>query len=169
MAIISLAILLIVSPAVHAMQYTVGGTSGWNQGVVYDTWVSGKTFNVGDTLLFTYTGLHSVDVLSSKSDYDACSSSNTVKSYTDGNSTIPLDKAGSIYFICPTSGHCANGMKLAITVASSSTTPTTPSTGSGTTASPPPPPPSGASNVFNVNSFVLGTLVVIGVTFGLLG
>lgn len=46
------AILVLVLAAVPAMatDYTVGGSSGWSTGVDYNTWVSDKTFNVGDTL-----------------------------------------------------------------------------------------------------------------------
>lgn len=42
--------ILIATPAVYAAQHTVGGSSGWNPGVDYNTWASGETFNVGDTL-----------------------------------------------------------------------------------------------------------------------
>jgi hypothetical protein len=33
-----------------AADYKVGDDSGWDLGVDYDAWASGKTFNVGDTL-----------------------------------------------------------------------------------------------------------------------
>lgn len=46
----ALLILLLVAPAVYAVEYTVGDTSGWTQGFDYTGWVSGKTFKVGDVL-----------------------------------------------------------------------------------------------------------------------
>ncbi|KAH9733459.1 Uclacyanin-3 [Citrus sinensis] len=46
----ALLILLLVAPAVYAVEYTVGDTSGWTQGFDYTSWVSGKTFKVGDVL-----------------------------------------------------------------------------------------------------------------------
>ncbi|EFH38799.1 hypothetical protein ARALYDRAFT_920573 [Arabidopsis lyrata subsp. lyrata] len=93
---------------------------------------------------------------------------------------------GIKYFICPTPGHCANGMKLAVTVLAASAgppaTPTPPSTTPGTpttpdsppaggspttptpdsgSTSPPPPKPSGASK--GVMSYVLvGVSMVLG-------
>lgn len=42
--------LLLATPAVYAVDYTVGDTNGWTSGADYTTWVSGKTFRVGDAL-----------------------------------------------------------------------------------------------------------------------
>ena len=73
----------------------------------------------------------------SKSDYDSCSSGNSLQSYNDQNTKITLDKPGSRYFICGTASHCSGGMKLAVNVGGSgggssppSTPTTTPSSGS---------------------------------------
>ncbi|KAL5724004.1 hypothetical protein ACHQM5_007325 [Ranunculus cassubicifolius] len=129
----SVLIFLLVLPAVYAVDYTVGDSSGWTQGLDYTTWTAGKTFAVGDTLLFSYGGPHSVDVVS-KADYDSCGSSNAIESYSDGSTLITLNKTGSMYFICPAFGHCSGGQKLAVEVSAASggspaaPTPTTPST-----------------------------------------
>ncbi|XP_057497837.1 uclacyanin-3-like [Actinidia eriantha] len=162
-------ILLIATPAVRAVQHTVGDSNGWSQSTDFPTWASGKTFTVGDKLLFTYGGTHSVDIVS-ENDYNNCNAGSPINSYNNGKTTINLDKAGPMYFMCPTFGHCQNGMKLAITVMAA-TTPTTPTTGTPPAAispptdsstSPPstssdtpsttptssPPPPSGASRIF---------------------
>ncbi|XP_074588613.1 chemocyanin-like [Curcuma longa] len=125
-------------PAAVATDYTVGGSQGWNSGVDYSSWASGKTFNVGDTLLFQYSPLHSVAEVG-ESDFNACSASNSVQTHTDRSTRISLTAPGSRYFICGTSGHCSGGMKLAVTVAASgssddgSTAPSSPSSSSGTT------------------------------------
>ncbi|CAL5381239.1 unnamed protein product [Camellia sinensis] len=130
-------ILVIAAPAAYATQYTVGDASGWAQQVNYITWVSGKTFRVGDTLLFTYVAtMHSVDVVS-QSDYNSCNTANALTSYTGGNNNVYLTTTGSMYFICPTPGHCQSGMKLAITVAAAGT-------------SPPPPPPAAYATQYTV-------------------
>ncbi|XP_026416428.1 blue copper protein-like [Papaver somniferum] len=128
-----------------ATDYTVGDTAGWASGVNYDTWLTGKTFAVGDTLVFNYgSGAHSVAEVS-KSDYEGCSSANALASESDGATTITLNKAGTRYFICGIPGHCSNGMKLAVTVGAaggtgtggSTTTPTpTPTTTTPTTTTP---------------------------------
>lgn len=43
-------LLLAAVPAVFAVTFQVGDNAGWASGVNYTTWVSGKTFRVGDTL-----------------------------------------------------------------------------------------------------------------------
>ncbi|KAM0949006.1 putative Blue (type 1) copper binding protein [Dioscorea sansibarensis] len=128
---IGVLLLVCCVPLVLSTDYTVGDTSGWNSGVDYSTWTSGKTFKVGDTLAFNYgSGVHTVAEVSS-SDYDSCSSSNALSTDNSGSTTVSLKSAGTRYFICTVPGHCSNGMKLSVTVAGdggSSSTPTTPST-----------------------------------------
>ncbi|XP_062175116.1 uclacyanin-3-like [Alnus glutinosa] len=182
---ITLLILMLTAPAVYGVQHTVGGTNGWTQSVNYDTWAAGETFVVGDTLLFTYTSSHSVDTVS-QADYTSCSSTNPISSNSDGSTTIDLPKTGSMYFICPTAGHCLGGMKLQVNViAANGTSPTTPSpppsttTPSGTpsttppsttVSSPPPPPPSGAASIYcNMNNMLFGFAVVLGTMFAFMG
>ncbi|KAJ6730311.1 BLUE COPPER PROTEIN-LIKE [Salix viminalis] len=119
--------------------HTVGGSSGWAIGMDYSTWTSGKTFSVGDTLVFNYGGGHTVDEVSA-SDYRKCTTGNAITSDSSGATTVALKTAGTHYFICGVPGHCGGGMKLAVTVAAagSSTKPSsseTPSSG-GTTTSP---------------------------------
>ncbi|CAL5030723.1 unnamed protein product [Urochloa decumbens] len=111
-----LAILLLsaVVPA-SAKDYTVGDSSGWKPGVNYTAWAKGKQFSVGDTLSFQYGASHSVLEVSA-ADHSACSASNPLRSHNDQGTTIPLTKPGTRYFICGAAGHCASGMKLAITV-----------------------------------------------------
>ncbi|XP_007052334.2 PREDICTED: uclacyanin-3 [Theobroma cacao] len=160
-------LLLLATPAAYAVQYTVGDSTGWTSTGDYTTWVQGKTFNVGDTLLFKYDSSHKVDEVS-KSDYGNCNSGNSLKSYSDGNTVITLSTAGSMYFICPTVGHCAGGMKLAIdVVAASGNTPSnsSPPSGSpsGSSSSPPPPPTrSGAPSIMNNAGLILGFSLVLG-------
>ncbi|OMO69632.1 Plastocyanin-like protein [Corchorus capsularis] len=172
-AVAAFLILLLATPAAYAVDYTVGDSSGWTTGEDYSTWVQGKTFTVGDTLLFTYGGTHSVDEVS-KSDYDNCNTGNSIKSYNGGDTKITLSSPGAMYFICPTFGHCGQGMKLAINVvASSDNSPTTPSPPSGSTTpsgTPPtgssgtPSPPSGGNGAASIgnNGLMLGFSLVLG-------
>ena len=77
----------------------------------------------------------------SEADHSACSASNPLRSHGDQSTTVPLTKAGTRYFICGAPGHCASGMKLAITVSGGSSsagpamraTNTTPAAGGATT------------------------------------
>jgi len=48
--IASFFVLLLVFPYAFATDFTVGDTSGWDLGVDYTKWASGKTFKVGDNL-----------------------------------------------------------------------------------------------------------------------
>ncbi|XVF33646.1 hypothetical protein REPUB_Repub17cG0185700 [Reevesia pubescens] len=168
----ALLVLLLATPAAYAVQYTVGDSAGWTTTGDYTTWVQGKTFNVGDTLLFTYGGTHAVDEVN-PSNYNNCNSGNALKTYTGGNTVITLSNPGPMYFICPTAGHCAQGMKLAITVAAASgNTPTAPSPSGSTTpsrtppsgsTSSPPPPRSGAPSIMNNNN---GLMLVFSLLLG---
>ncbi|XP_004515341.1 mavicyanin-like [Cicer arietinum] len=177
----SLLVLLLAFPYVFATDFTVGDANGWTQGVDYTTWTSGKTFKVGDNLVFKYGSVHQVNEVD-ESGYKGCDSSNTIKKYEDGNSKVPLSKTGKIYFICPTPGHCTStgGMKLEVNVVAASTSPsgsgtpspstpkesptttpsTTPST-SNTTSPPPPPKDSGAISVSNGISLLIGSFFII--------
>ncbi|KAM0935515.1 putative Phytocyanin domain, cupredoxin [Dioscorea sansibarensis] len=125
--------LAVVAPAI-AVNYIVGDSGGWSTGVDYTTWVSGKTFNKGDVLEFQYSPLHSVTEVK-ESDYNSCSTSNAINSYSDSDTKITLTGPGTRYFVCGTAGHCSQGMKLAVTV-SDSTSPSTPSSPGGSSGSP---------------------------------
>jgi hypothetical protein len=46
----SFLVLLLAFPSVFATDFTVGDAKGWDLGVDYTTWPSGKTFKVGDNL-----------------------------------------------------------------------------------------------------------------------
>ncbi|KAB2595347.1 uclacyanin-3 [Pyrus ussuriensis x Pyrus communis] len=167
----ALLILLLAAPTVYGVQHIVGDTSGWSTSVDYDSWAASNTFTVGDTLVFNYGSSHKVDIVN-QADYASCSSSNSLKTYDDGATTITLSQPGPAYFICPSAGHCANGMKLSVNVVAagtpsgtpSTTPPSTPTTpGSNPSPPPPPPPPKGAANSLDMNMLgfplVLATLV----------
>ncbi|CAN6235804.1 unnamed protein product [Urochloa humidicola] len=113
--LVLMAILLIAVVPASAKDYTVGDSSGWKPGVNYTAWAKGKQFNVGDTLSFQYSAAHSVLEVGA-ADHSACSASNPLRSHNDQSTTIPLTKPGTRYFICGGAGHCAAGMKLAVTV-----------------------------------------------------
>uniref|UniRef100_A0A0A8ZAJ5 Phytocyanin domain-containing protein n=1 Tax=Arundo donax TaxID=35708 RepID=A0A0A8ZAJ5_ARUDO len=109
-----------VAPA-YGKDYVVGDSSGWSSGMDYATWAKGKTFNVGDNLVFQYSMMHTVAEVSS-ADYRSCSASNSIQSYSDQNTKVALTAPGTRYFICGTPGHCGNGMKLAVTVSPAAAT-----------------------------------------------
>ncbi|KAK1631588.1 hypothetical protein QYE76_005903 [Lolium multiflorum] len=103
--------------AAAATTFDVGDGHGWDTGVDYTDWTVGKTFAVGDTLVFNYTRkAHTVTEVS-QSGYDACAGGNSVSNDDSGATTVTLTTPGVHYFICDVPGHCAGGMKLAVTAA----------------------------------------------------
>ncbi|KAG2717096.1 hypothetical protein I3843_03G158400 [Carya illinoinensis] len=130
--LMSLAISGMLIKLAMAGSYTVGGQNGgWDTTTNLQTWASSHSFLVGDNLIFQYAPNHDV-VEVSKADYDSCQANNPIQSYTGGTTTIPLSSPGNRSFICGTSGHCSQGMKVEIhTLAASAPT----------TASPPASPP----------------------------
>nr|ABK26728.1 unknown [Picea sitchensis] len=126
---------LAITQSCMAVQYPVGGSQGWDLSTDFNTWESGKTFKVGDTLSFKYTtGLHSVVELASEKDYNACNIGNPVNSLSGGSNVVKLNKAGTRYFACGTPGHCSGGMKMKVKVVAAGTSPTPSSTPSSTSS-----------------------------------
>ncbi|KAK9130124.1 hypothetical protein Sjap_010611 [Stephania japonica] len=115
------------------IDYTVGDTNGWATNYDYSTWTSGKTFAVGDSLVFNFAGGHTVDEVS-ESDYSTCTVGNAITSTSTGPTSVPLKTAGKHYFICGVIGHCGSGMKLAVTVSGSAPAPTGTTTPTGTSS-----------------------------------
>ncbi|XP_075090688.1 basic blue protein-like isoform X2 [Nicotiana tabacum] len=99
-----------------AAQHVVGGSQGWDESTDFNSWASGETFKIGDTLVFRYNpGLHSVVEVEGESAYKSCDTSSSVNSMSAGNDVVKLNKPGTRYFACGTAGHCDQGMKLKIT------------------------------------------------------
>ncbi|URE43013.1 Plastocyanin-like domain [Musa troglodytarum] len=131
-------LLLCCATWVSATDYTVGDSSGWALNVDYSSWISGKSFVVGDKLVFKYSASqHNVETVNATA-YNACSSSSPISTGNTGQTTITLDASGKHYFICGISNHCSQGMKLEVDVAeSSSTSPSPPSSSTTNTTTPP--------------------------------
>ncbi|KAJ1702933.1 hypothetical protein LUZ63_002712 [Rhynchospora breviuscula] len=99
----------------EAAVYTVGNSAGWDVSADFPSWVSNKTFYVGDALVFQYNKYHTINEVD-KSGYDNCSTDNALLTDSTGNTTVPLTAPGNRYFICGVLTHCLGGMKLAVTV-----------------------------------------------------
>ncbi|KAG9454237.1 hypothetical protein H6P81_007141 [Aristolochia fimbriata] len=132
--VITLTALAVLVEFAMAANITVGGPSGaWDQSTNLQAWASSQKFKVGDNLIFQYTAFHSVLEVT-KSDYDSCQATSPTKAYNDGSTVVPLSSPGKRYFICGTSGHCSQGMKVEVETLAASVVPPT--------ASPTPSPPS---------------------------
>ncbi|KAI3986526.1 hypothetical protein MKX01_014064 [Papaver californicum] len=129
MTLMSLVVTAMFIKSAIGASHVVGGPNGkWDQVTDLATWAKDETFEVGDTIDFTYSAQHNVLEVNEK-DYDACDASNPITTYSDGDSEtkITLSSTGKRFFICGASGHCAQGMKVTIDTVSSST-PSTPMT-----------------------------------------
>lgn len=129
-AVLLLGLLL---PADAYKNYTVGDKSGWTDAtpsVDYQKWTSGKTFSLGDFLIFNTDTNHSVIQTYKATAYERCDDNvddNSIQwSSTDSSATsprpttaaVPLTKLGMTYFL---SGdydgeQCRNGLRLKINV-----------------------------------------------------
>ncbi|KAG5594154.1 hypothetical protein H5410_035386 [Solanum commersonii] len=148
-ALVLMTILAVLPGNIVAVDHIVGDTMGWTipsgGPTTYANWASGRTFRVGDTLVFNFTtGVHDVAKVT-KSAYDSCSSSGPVSLITVGPANITLNSTGTEYFICTFGQHCNAGQKLAINVTTSSTTTPSPAPSPATSpASSPIPNPTRA-------------------------
>lgn len=77
--------------------------------------------------VFQYSSAYSVEEVT-KENYDTCNTTNVLRSYGNGNTTVPLTRGGDRYFVCGNKLYCLGGMKLHVHVeddkASSSISPT---------------------------------------------
>ncbi|KHN10810.1 Blue copper protein [Glycine soja] len=76
-----------------AEQHVVGGSQGWDESTDFNSWVSGRTFMVGDQRVFKYSSLHSVVELGSESEYKNCNIGNAVNSMSSGNDVCEIEQA----------------------------------------------------------------------------
>ncbi|KAJ1290035.1 hypothetical protein BS78_02G211200 [Paspalum vaginatum] len=123
-----------------ATTFIVGDDEGWTISGDYIAWVKGKTFAVGDKLVFSYpTAEHTVTEVG-KTDYFACAGGNALSDDRSGSTNVTLTVPGTRYFICNIPGHCTVGMRLAVTVAAGGggTSPGATPTGSAVGATVPP-------------------------------
>ncbi|KAJ4957712.1 hypothetical protein NE237_024823 [Protea cynaroides] len=103
------------------LTFIVGDAMGWtvpaNGAVTYTAWATDKTFLVGDILQFNFvTGNHTVATLSTREQFDSCTTSNTLQTFRTGPQQLKLDLMEDYYFICTFPGHCNSGQKLSVSV-----------------------------------------------------
>ncbi|XP_002968266.2 mavicyanin [Selaginella moellendorffii] len=117
--VLGLVLGFLVRFAASAALYKVGDNLGWNLNVNYTQWAAKYPFALGDSVVFVFSGSHSV-LMVNEIDYVLCNIHNPVQSLLSGRA-ITL-AARKNFFICGIPGHCITGMKVAIyaSVASSS-------------------------------------------------
>ncbi|TVU14990.1 hypothetical protein EJB05_38488 [Eragrostis curvula] len=98
-----------------AASYNVGNSAGWDLSADFPSWISGKTFYVGDDLVFQYSKYNTLAEVDAAG-FKNCSAANAVLSRSDGNTTVQLTAPGDRYFICGNKLHCLGGMRLHVPV-----------------------------------------------------
>ncbi|XP_063948297.1 uclacyanin 1 [Daucus carota subsp. sativus] len=146
---VTLSVAVMLHNLALATEHTVGDRGGWDTTSNLQVWASSNIFLAGDGLSFTRIGLFNLltspptqlsgrkeryfdykpnhNVLEvSKQDFDACRNSKPIHKYSGGKTSIHLGSAGTRYFICGTSGHCSQGMKVEINTFAPAFPPTDP-------------------------------------------
>ncbi|KAM0969366.1 hypothetical protein ACFX13_017903 [Malus domestica] len=100
--------------------YTVGDDLEWTippaGSIAYTTWANTKRFQNNDTIVFKWSGSHTVAEVS-KADYDNCSNSNHLAFYDSSPASITLTSNVTRYFICTVGNHCSDlGQKVTIKI-----------------------------------------------------
>nr|AAR15473.1 Cu2+ plastocyanin-like [Olimarabidopsis pumila] len=99
----------------NATTYFVGDSSGWDISSDLESWTSGKRFSPGDVLMFQYASTHSVYEVA-KDNYQSCNTTEAIRTFTNGNTTVALSKPGDRFFVCGNRLHCFGGMRLQVNV-----------------------------------------------------
>ncbi|KAI3831258.1 hypothetical protein MKX03_034044 [Papaver bracteatum] len=105
-----------------AATYDVGDTSGWTSmgNIDYDKWSSSKSIHVGDTIRFVYNPKYHNVLQVTSQDYESCTITSPLATYTTGNDSIQIKGDDThYYFICGVPGHCKNGQKVDIQISTS--------------------------------------------------
>ncbi|XP_065850468.1 cucumber peeling cupredoxin-like [Euphorbia lathyris] len=102
-----------------ATTFTVGDSLGWslppnNSIDFYQNWSANHTFQIGDSLLFNWTGTHTATEVANKEEYENCTKMGIILA-SSGISTL-LSQNGTRYFVCSVGTHCEQGMKVAVKV-----------------------------------------------------
>ncbi|WOG98798.1 hypothetical protein DCAR_0418143 [Daucus carota subsp. sativus] len=122
---VTLSVAVMLHNLALATEHTVGDRGGWDTTSNLQVWASSNIFLAGDGLNFDYKPNHNVLEVS-KQDFDACRNSKPIHKYSGGKTSIHLGSAGTRYFICGTSGHCSQGMKVEINTFAPAFPPTDP-------------------------------------------
>ncbi|KAL7600943.1 mavicyanin [Lactuca sativa] len=173
---------LLISMVVYGSQmkttfgalYMVGDSAGWTTigNVNYKQWAATKTFQFGDTIVFTYNKQFHNVMQVKHGDYRSCNVSAPIATHSTGNDSIVIKTYGHHYYLCAVPGHCQAGQKLDINVQRlSSTLAPTPSPSSSPSSSSPSPsstPSSATASKPNSIGKVTATSIKLGFAIALL-
>ncbi|KAF8692863.1 hypothetical protein HU200_039220 [Digitaria exilis] len=105
------------APAAAGLEFRVGGPRGWrvpDANTSYGWWAMNNRFHVGDHLYFKYA--HDSVLVVDREAFDACNTIEPLAAFTDGATTVRLDRPGFFCFISGEPGHCEEGQRLIVRV-----------------------------------------------------
>ncbi|KAL0443853.1 UNVERIFIED_CONTAM: hypothetical protein Slati_2108000 [Sesamum latifolium] len=111
--LIMIVVATIAAPPAFATDYVVGDRSGWTLGLIILHGQRGKS-----STSETDSGVHNVYKVNGTA-FQQCAVPSPSEALTSGSDVITLATPGRKWYICGVGDHCASGMKLVITVASS--------------------------------------------------
>ncbi|KAK0599750.1 hypothetical protein LWI29_008234 [Acer saccharum] len=123
---------LLESATTAATNYIVGDGFGWavplnNSINFYDDWVKNKTFQIGDSVIFNWTGTHTATEVR-KEYYGNCTKSGT--DFITPGLIINFKTNATRYFLCSIGTHCEQGQKVKFVIGDGGISDTTPEPGS---------------------------------------
>ncbi|KAI7751106.1 hypothetical protein M8C21_020511 [Ambrosia artemisiifolia] len=101
---------------VRSEEFIVGDEKGWDLGIDYTCWLSGKEFHFNDALVFKFKpGKHNVAALPDQASLDSCALDKAIFSLRAcGRNTIYLAE-GENYLTSSIGDDCKKGLKLIVT------------------------------------------------------
>ncbi|KAG4166564.1 hypothetical protein ERO13_A13G140600v2 [Gossypium hirsutum] len=82
----------------------------------YNQWAEKNRFQIGDSLVFTYTPNDDSVLQVNEDAYKNCSVESPLSSYTDGHTVFSLSHSGPYYFISGNKDNCKKNEKLVVVV-----------------------------------------------------
>ncbi|KAG2718786.1 hypothetical protein I3843_03G229100 [Carya illinoinensis] len=103
--------------ATTAETFIVGDGIEWDipplGSIAYRTWARSKDFELGDTIVFNWTGTHDVAEVT-RENYDSCTGTDAIDLRQTSPANFTLTTNSTRYFICTISNHCDLGQKVTI-------------------------------------------------------
>ncbi|KAE8733576.1 Early nodulin-like protein 3 [Hibiscus syriacus] len=107
----------------------------------YNQWAEKNRFQIGDSLVFTYTPNNDSVLHVTEEAYKNCSVESPLSSYSDGHTVFSLSHSGPYYFISGNKDNCEQNEKLVVVVLADR------SNRSSTTNGTVPPSPASSSSI----------------------
>ncbi|MFQ6650506.1 hypothetical protein Gotur_022407 [Gossypium turneri] len=114
---LGLSFMLLMIQKGYARDFSVNwGLHNGSNAESYNQWAEKNRFQIGDSLVFTYTPNDDSVLQVNKDAYKNCSVESPLASYTDGHTVFSLSHSGPYYFISGNKDNCEKNEKLVVVV-----------------------------------------------------